>query len=128
MKEEGAVPLPTHIGLLKPALDWSLYRDANPVPTSPLADDITTAPSGSVLLGLTPSIFMYHKLRCGSCRFGTTQTEAMRKLPIWYDATRSDAEVADLVRRNPNQTNRRRDARGCALHPMRSRARRLLIT
>ena len=33
------------IGLLKPALGWSRYRDANPVPTSPLADDITTAPS-----------------------------------------------------------------------------------
>ena len=24
---------------------WSRYRDTNPVPTSPLADDITTAPS-----------------------------------------------------------------------------------
>ena len=29
-----------------PAMGWSRYRDANPVPTSPLADDITTAPSG----------------------------------------------------------------------------------
>ena len=28
---------------------WSRYRDANPVPTSPLADDITTAPSGPVI-------------------------------------------------------------------------------
>ena len=32
----------------KPALGWSRYRDANPVPTSPLSDDITTAPSGPV--------------------------------------------------------------------------------
>ena len=27
------------IGPLKPALDWSRYRDAIPVPTSPLPDD-----------------------------------------------------------------------------------------
>ena len=26
------------------------YRDANPVPTNPLADDISTAPSGTVAL------------------------------------------------------------------------------
>ena len=32
---------------LKPALGWS--RDTNPVPTSPLADDLATAPSGPVL-------------------------------------------------------------------------------
>ena len=30
------------------AMGWSRYRDVNPVPTSPLADDITTASSGSV--------------------------------------------------------------------------------
>ena len=34
------------IGSLKTLLGWSWYRDANPVSTSPLADDITTAPSG----------------------------------------------------------------------------------
>ena len=38
-----AIHLP--IGPLK---SWSLHRDANPVPTSPLADDVTTAPSGPV--------------------------------------------------------------------------------
>ena len=35
------------------------YRDANSVPTSPLADDITTAPSGPVILHgsiITPMI------------------------------------------------------------------------
>ena len=37
------------IGSLKPALCWSRYRDAIPVPTSPLAYDITTAPSGPVI-------------------------------------------------------------------------------
>ena len=26
------------------------YRDANPVPTSPLADDLDTAPSGPVMI------------------------------------------------------------------------------
>ena len=36
-----AIHLP--IGPLKPALGWSRYRDANPV-----ADDIMTAPSGTV--------------------------------------------------------------------------------
>ena len=30
------------------AMGWSRYRDVNPVPTSPLADDITTASSGPV--------------------------------------------------------------------------------
>ena len=34
--------------LKKPPLSWSRYRDENPVPTSPLADDVTTAPSGPV--------------------------------------------------------------------------------
>ena len=36
------------IGHLKTALGWSRYRDANPVPTIPLADDITNAPLGLV--------------------------------------------------------------------------------
>ena len=36
------------IGSLKPDLIWSRYPDANPVPTSPLADDLATAPSGPV--------------------------------------------------------------------------------
>ena len=40
-----AVNLP--IGPLKPATE-SRYRDANPVPANSLADDITTASSGSV--------------------------------------------------------------------------------
>ena len=34
------------IGPLKLALGWSWYRDANPIPTSPLADDLATAPLG----------------------------------------------------------------------------------
>ena len=29
-------------------MGWSRYRDANPLPTRPLADDITTAQSGPV--------------------------------------------------------------------------------
>ena len=41
-----AIHLP--IGPLKTTLGWSRYQDTNPVPTSPLADDITTAPSGPV--------------------------------------------------------------------------------
>ena len=36
------------IGPLNPALGWSRYRDTNPVPTNPLADDITTCPLGPV--------------------------------------------------------------------------------
>ena len=47
-QEEGAVALHLPIGPLKPSLDWSRYRDVNPVPTSPLADDtaddVATAP------------------------------------------------------------------------------------
>ena len=39
-----ALHMPT--GLLKNALGWNQYQDANPVPTSPLADCIATAPSG----------------------------------------------------------------------------------
>ena len=33
---------------LKPALGWNRYLDVNPVPTSPLADDLATAPLGPV--------------------------------------------------------------------------------
>ena len=42
-KEEGVVALHLLIGPLKHALDLSRYQDANPVPTSPFADDIATA-------------------------------------------------------------------------------------
>ena len=34
------------MGLQTPAQDISRYRDANPVPTSLLADDLATVPSG----------------------------------------------------------------------------------
>ena len=46
------------------ALGWSLYRDGNPVPTSPLADDIATAPSRPIActLSLTDPEFMSTKL------------------------------------------------------------------
>ena len=47
-REEGVVALHLLIGSLKTALGWSPYQDVNPVPTSPLADVITTAPSGPV--------------------------------------------------------------------------------
>ena len=36
------------------ALGWSWYRDANLVPTSQLADDLATAPLGSVLIAIPP--------------------------------------------------------------------------
>ena len=37
------------LSLFPPAVGWSRYRNANPVPTIPLGDDITTAPSGLVI-------------------------------------------------------------------------------
>ena len=40
---------PSHCDFKKHALGWIRYRDANPVSTSPLADDITTPPSGLVI-------------------------------------------------------------------------------
>ena len=46
-KEEGIVTIHLSIGPLKQIR----YRDANPVPTSPLANDVATAPSGPVNLG-----------------------------------------------------------------------------
>ena len=45
-----ALHIPT--GPLKPSLGWSRYRDANPVPTSPLVDGIVTAPSGPVYVDI----------------------------------------------------------------------------
>ena len=47
-REEGVVALDLPIGPLKPAQGWICYRDANLVRTSPLVDDITTVPSGTV--------------------------------------------------------------------------------
>ena len=38
------------IGSLKTRPGWIRYPEANPVPTSPLADDIATAPSGPVIV------------------------------------------------------------------------------
>ena len=42
------IHLPTHWVFKIPLIGWSRYRDANTIPTSPLADDITTALSGPV--------------------------------------------------------------------------------
>ena len=47
--EKSVVALQLPNGPLKPALGWSRYRDANPVPTNPLAD--ATAPSRPVKEG-----------------------------------------------------------------------------
>ena len=44
-KSEVALHLP--IGRFN-ALGWSRYRDTNPIPTNPLADDLATAPSAPV--------------------------------------------------------------------------------
>ena len=43
-REEGVVALQLTIA----PLGWSQYWDTNPVPSSPLADDIATAPSGAL--------------------------------------------------------------------------------
>ena len=50
-REEGVMAVHLLIGHLKTrsGLDWIRYRDANPVPTSSLADDTATAPSGPVI-------------------------------------------------------------------------------
>ena len=45
--------LPTHWAFKNPLWYWSRYRDANPVPTKILADDITTVPSGLPFLSLS---------------------------------------------------------------------------
>ena len=58
------------IGPLKPALDWSWYRDANPVPTSPLADDRATVYIISYLS--EPALTMSSPI---SCMWST--------LPLW---------------------------------------------
>ena len=36
------------LGFYTPVLGWSRYRDANPVPTIPLTDNIASVPSGPV--------------------------------------------------------------------------------
>ena len=49
------------IGPLKTTLGWSQYRDENSVPTSPLADDLDTVPSGPVLDISTSDILLWEK-------------------------------------------------------------------
>ena len=61
MKEEGVVVIHLPIGPLNHALGWSRYQDTNPVPTSPLDDDITTASSGPVTL-LVQVASYYHSV------------------------------------------------------------------
>ena len=56
------------IGPLKTVLGWRRYRNANPVPTSPLSYDITTAPSGPITSIFFLILFMQwlcHRLRGG---------------------------------------------------------------
>ena len=47
-REEGVVALHLPIGPLNTSSGLERYRDTNPVPTSPLADDITTTSLGPV--------------------------------------------------------------------------------
>ena len=61
-KGEGVVTLHLPIVPLKRTLCCSLYRDSNPVPTSPLADDLTTAPSGGGWGGGGGVVKTYDKL------------------------------------------------------------------
>ena len=49
-REEGVVAIHLPIGSLKPRSSLEPVPRCEPVPTSPLADDITTAPSGPVKL------------------------------------------------------------------------------
>ena len=49
-KEVGIVALHLPIGSLKTDHGWSRYQDANPVPTSQLADDIATTPRDTFFL------------------------------------------------------------------------------
>ena len=47
---------------LKPRSGLEPYRDANPVPTSPLGEDITSAPSGSVWRYGFVSLYVDHDI------------------------------------------------------------------
>ena len=54
-------------GHLKPRHGWSRYRDANPVHTSPLIDNIATTPSGPVeMVSLLISLYPAHIMARGS--------------------------------------------------------------
>ena len=60
MREKGVVALHLpNVPFKKSALGWSRYRDTNSVPTSPLADDIATAPSGPGLVINHERMFIY---------------------------------------------------------------------
>ena len=48
VSEKDEMALHLSIGALKPTVGWSRYRDANLVPTSPLADDIANTSSWRV--------------------------------------------------------------------------------
>ena len=44
-------------------MGWERYQDANTLPTSPLADDLATAPSVPVCFHLTQGVFyMIHPI------------------------------------------------------------------
>ena len=52
------------IGPLKPAVGWSRYQDANPVSTSPLANDLATVPLEPVVQMLCLSRQLLHLSPC----------------------------------------------------------------
>ena len=56
-----------HIGPLKPSLGWSRNRDAKPVPTSPLADDLASSLSWASSLDFT--LFQIGKTTSPQCAF-----------------------------------------------------------
>ena len=74
MKEEGVMALHLPNEHLKPRSGLENIRDANSVPTSPLADNLATAPSGPVCSRIF--MFLFISALC-SCTLACADTSAI---------------------------------------------------
>ena len=82
------------LGLYKPSLDWRWYRDANPVPTSPLTDDTATVLLVPVLWLAARDILHAQSNRQGSTHHGLCCTGGIFYM---YNQTHRVAHTTDCV-------------------------------
>ena len=86
------------LGLSKPALGLSRYRDSNSGPTSPLTDNIATAPSGPVSQHSATSIFIKDGAYSQLCSGAVSPVSPSHSLlPVEVDVGQSIVVSASAV-------------------------------
>ena len=94
-----ALYLPT--GPLKTCSELSRYRDANPVPTSPLADDLTLHHRGQLIISKEQNVFYMY------CPTNRVHTVDVYTPIVWNDKNAPvESELVHLYHLEPVRNDR----------------------